>query len=86
MRMDSPLSKMVKVLIRFQCNKSLVCNKLNEDDSAVISALPSHPAIYHMFILATAITYIVVDEIKVVSWCDSHGPAPTLGHLGVGLV
>ena len=31
-------------------------------------------------------THIVVDEVKVVTWGNSHGGAPSLGQAGVGLV
>lgn len=30
--------------------------------------------------------YIMVDEVKEVSWCDGHGASSSLGEPGVGLV
>ena len=59
---------------------------LSESDSRTVKCCHHSSVSPHTQLQVTHCTYIVVDEVKVVSWCDGHCSCSPLGESDVGLV
>lgn len=73
---------------QLQWSLAIVHNAGKQAGNQIVLKLAQHNVVNksHRVLNHTPPTHIVVDEIQVVSGSDGHGPAPSLGEPGVGLM